>query len=70
MTIVLLTFTKIGLVGKLLIQSVRFSLASNEIAKIARSLSFILVLRLMFVRYFPQRKPLRRTKEPNILLLV
>ena len=50
MTIVLLTFTKKGLVGKLLIQSVRFSLASNEIAKIARSLSFILVLRLMFVR--------------------
>jgi hypothetical protein len=50
MSIVLLTFTKKGLVGKLLIRSVRFCLASKEIAKIARYLSSIKCRRLIVVQ--------------------
>jgi hypothetical protein len=39
----------------------RSCLASKGIAKVARFLSFILVLKLIFIQKSPQRKTLRRT---------
>jgi hypothetical protein len=46
----------------------RSCLASKEIAKVARFLSFILLLKLMLIQLFP-RKTFYKTKKQNILLL-
>ena len=50
MSIVLLTFTKKGLVGKLLIQSVRFCWALKGIVRVVRFLNFIPLLKVILAQ--------------------
>ena len=55
--------------GRALIHKMRSCLASKGIAKVARSLNFILLLKLIFIQIFLQRKTLHRTKKQNTLVL-
>jgi len=57
-----------ALVGRAPIHKMRSSLASKGIAKVARFLDFMLLLKLIFIQRFP-RKTLPRTKRQNIPLL-
>jgi hypothetical protein len=65
--VVLLIFTKKDPAGKLLIRSARSCLASKEIAKLARFLSFIISQRRTLYLLFLLRKT-PHNKEPDAAL--